>query len=541
MKRKSKRCTGIVLSVVLFVVSFGMCGCGGNAVQSGAIYDNGNLSEKSEHSTSGTAISGGQQSKTRGRYCSDTNLYLEAMSSQMAMPSQKASVEENTSDQEDSEFEITESVLCLAQTRLDGSCRKEIDLGKGFSGLLGVSDSWIYYEMQEGEQGQHVPVLGIYRVPIQKGADGYDVVDTTNVEKIIGSESGNVNDYEMFVDDSYLVYGRECGESSTEIVVYDLQKREEVDFGKNKIIIDGEGGVILGIWRQMLAQAALGEQYAVLTEEKLYVISPASASWKDVLEDEYIKGYGVYNDRFLFYNCMPAEEEKKGYKQGPDDMDKDIIRVCDGEKDRGLVTRTELKQAVESAAESVEHMSADELGDWEMSNLFCDGDRCYIEVQITGMHDGIYRMGYLVLSKAAGEEKIRVEEKLTKSMRELDKEWVGRWYVEGKKKKKVIQEHSIVNPVHCDDIVNGKVYFYFHGKQNERHLAYYDMGTGEAVEITRQSPAYFERFYEEMHQVAFGYFSDETDENFGYQDEADILDMTVLPEEGAYFEETKSK
>ena len=479
-KMRVQRCMCIAL---VFAVCVTAAGCGGTAV------------------TGDGSVSDGIKAGA-GRYCTDTNLYVESESR-------------------------------LVQTRLDGSCRNVMDLGEKFSFVAGVTDAWVYYTAYEGEReyGQHIPVYEIYRLPIHKGADGYDVVDTTKVEKIAGKETGDaMNGMDVFVDDTYLLYEREYGHHCSEIVVYDVQKREEVDFGKHKMRLDA----LLDIWK-------LNETYAVLTERNLYLVSPETAEWSGVLDEEYTWELRAANEQFLFYSCIPAEEDKSDRTPGPDDMDKDTVRLCDGEKDRGLVTRREMKDALESAAQSVWQMSADELDKWEITNLLCDGGRCYIEVQTAGMHDGNYHVGFLTFSKAEGDEKVRFEKDLTESMREKNKQWRGRWYTEEKGKKKVIQEHSIVNPVRASDIANGKLYFYFHDENYQIHFAYYDLDAGGVTEITHQSPEYFERFYSQRHDAEESAFLvQDADEGFGFADEQLFLDIEVFPEECAEFEETES-
>lgn len=493
-KMRFRRCLCIAL---VFAVCVSAAGCGGTAVtEDGSA--TGGVNAGTGRAASKGAVSERQQSSKRGRYCTDTNLYVE-------------------------------SGTCLVQMRLDGSCRKVIDLGEKFSSIVGVTDTWVYYATYEGEReyGQHIQVFGVYRLPVYKGADGFDVVDTTKVEKIVGKETGDaMNDTEVFVDDTVLLYEREYGHHCSEIVVYDLQKRKEA----GRIRLD----CLLDIWR-------LGEQYAVLTEENLYLVSPETAKGTGILDDGYVTEYWVNNERFLFYSCSPEQEEESDYTPGPDDMDKDIIRLCDGEKDRGLVTRREMKDALESAVQSVWQMSADELDKWEISNLLCDGGRCYIEVQAAGMHDGNYHVGFLTFSKAEGDEKVRFEKNLTESMREKNKQWRGRWYTWEKGKKKVIQEHSIVSPVRASDLANGKLYFYFHDENKEIHFAYYDLDAGGVTEITHSSPEYFERFYSQRHdEEESAFLTQNTDEGFGVADEQMISDILVFSSECMEFEETAS-
>lgn len=513
LKKKNKQYFGVILTAVFLASCFGMCGCGGTVSER-------NMSEAEKEVVSGRAVSGtaveksGQMKKKR-TCCTDTNLYIEAWKVK------------KRSDDKDSEYSGT-AVRGLMQTRLDGSCRREIELGENFFSMVGVAGSWLYYTTDEGKSEDDY-IYYIYRVPIRKGADGYDEVDAEKAEKIIGSETDAAYSCtEIYVDETYLLYVRNCEYEET-VVVYDLKKGEEVDFGGKNQEVD----IVQQIGR-------LGNQYAVLTESFLFVMPPDASGWNDVLNGGYIKEYNqVLGERFLFYDCFPTEEDECEYSPGPDDMDKDIIRACDGKEDRGLVTRKELKKAVEDAAQSVEHMTAGELEEWEIEDLLCDGDRCYIEVQMTGTHDGVYHTGYLIFSKAVGDKKVRLEKELMQSMRQNEKKWEGRWCITKKKQKKVIKEKSVINPVYCDNIVNGKAYFYCHDEQNERHLMCYDLHAGSVVEITKQSPLYFERFdnYTNEERILSELWLEDEELGFGYADPEDVADMPILPHEDAYFEE----
>lgn len=514
MKKKSRRCFGVIMAAVLFAVCSGICGCGGTVSER-------NRTEAEKEAASGCAVSGtaveksGQMKKKR-TCCTDTNLYIEAWK------------EKKLSDEDEAEdTALSTAVRGLMQTRLDGSCRREIELGEFFS-LVGVAGSWLYYTTNEAKfEGDSI--YYIHRVPIRKGADGYDEVVTEKAEKIIGSETDAAYTCtEIYVDETYLLYVRNCEYEET-VVVYDLKKGEEVDFGGKNQEVD----IVQQIGR-------LGNQYAVLTESFLFVMPPDASGWNDVLDGEYTKEYNqVLGERFLFYDCFPTEEDECEYSPGPDYMDKDIIRACDGKEDRGLVTRKELKKAVEDAAQSVEHMTAGELEEWEIEDLLCDGDRCYIEVQMTGTHDGVYHTGYLMFSKAVGDKKVRLEKELIQSMRQHEKKWEGRWCITKKKQKKVIKEKSVINPVYCDNIVNGKAYFYCHDEKNERHLMCYDLHAGSVVEITKQSPLYFERFdnYTNEERILSGLWLEDEELGFGYADPEDVADMPILPHEDACFEE----
>lgn len=74
------------------------------------------------------------------------------------------------------------------------------------------------------------------------------------------------------------------------------------------------------------------DQYAVLTEWDLLVMSPGMVEWKGVLNGGYARdGEKTHNNHFFFYECFLPEEDECEYTPGPDHMKKDTIRVYDGE------------------------------------------------------------------------------------------------------------------------------------------------------------------------------------------------------------------
>lgn len=518
MRRKSKWCFGVFLAALLAVVCGGMAGCGDNAIMEGV--DGG----AREGTVSGAAVSGAsvladKSSPVKGTCCTDTNLYIQTWMEKDQLPD----------GEEDYLISKDAIIPGVVQMRLDGSCKKKIDMGERFSSLIGVTGSWIYYTTRE-KKSEDDRLIEIYRMPIKKGADGYDEVETTEVERVIGESGAVYGETEIFVDENYLLYLRKAPDidEDEEIIAYDLQKREEVDFGE-KIY---ESSDVEYIWR-------MGDQYAVLMSEGFRVMSPEAARWEQVLDSCYmIDGEADWNEHYFFYECFPSEEDEGFYTPGPDYMDKDMIRVYDGKKDRGFITRKELKKAVENAVESTEKFKVDEMENRIMTDLFCDDDKCYIEVQVAGTHDGIYYMGCLMFSKKAGDKKIRYEKDLTECMREHGKEWEGRWYVKKKKEKKVIKEHSIVNPTLCHNVINGKVYFYFYDQKNKRHLAYYDTDTGRTFEITHLDPVYYEKFYNGGYEVYEDFLFTGGGEEVEYKATEQIDSMAIWPEgeEDAHFE-----
>lgn len=504
-----KCCPAIILVLLLSAVCSGMAGCGN---ETASLNGDNQTSQKtvSENAVSAASISEQSPSPAKGTCCTAANLYIAVWT--------KTDLPDNAAD---SDFVASDpGQTGLVQMRLDGSCKKKIDLGPHFSSLISVAGSWIYYTTKE-QITENEDVIEIWRVPVWTDPDGFDHVETGRTEKLIGGTPGEVYDESnIFADENFLLYFRNLEKDDEEkIVVYDLQKHEEIRSGFGEIPCNSDS--VLCLWR-------LGEQYAVLMDDDLMVMPADASGWKQVLNSDYMQtDYETYSNRFLFYECFPTEEDECDYTPGPDHMNRDTIRVCDGKTDRGFVTRKELKKAVENAVRTTENFTVEELGEWDILNLFCEDDRCYIQVQVTGTHNKIYYMDTLVFSKPAANGTLRYEEKLTKAMRECGKEWEGKWYTRHKKQKKVIIEHSKINPAYCSDAVNGKIYFTFYPAKNDIRMGCYDTDTGLVSEITSKDPVFYERYYNGEPEDEGIRANDVTEE---------IEEWSVLPDEDALFE-----
>lgn len=506
---KKNRCILLMLAVLLVLTGSGVMGCGGNVI------NNGSDSRARDSVVSGASVLKGKDLPVRGEFCTDTNIYINVLK------------EKKQSDVEEGEYVYNDDIPGVVQTRLDGSFKKEIDMGEHFCSLIRVSGAWLYYITQE-ETSKDKNTSQIYRIPIKKGADGYDQVETTKRQKVLEDKFCSLygEDF-ILVDEDYLVYIRDVENYDTEIVVYDLKKKEEIDFGEGK---SDQCDDVEEVWR-------MEDQYAVLTEWDLLVMSPGMVEWKGVLNGGYTRdGEKTHNNRFFFYECFPTEEDECEYTPGPDHMEKDTIRIYDGREDQGFVTRNELQEAVENAVRSLDNFTKDDLGEWEIDELFCDDSKCYIQIEYTGTHDGIYHTGYLMLSKSVGDKQVRYEKDMTECMRFHEKEYEGTWWVKKKKEKKVVKENSIINPARCSNVINGKVHFCFHDKENERHWACYEPAAGQFSEYTRQDPILYECYYDGLYMEYLSALMSKDDVGFGYDDTEDILEVSILPEEDAYFE-----
>lgn len=503
MRRRSGK-----LVIVFVAAALLGTGCGGEypgdrderAVSSGSAVSENAVSEK-------------EKWQAKGRYCSDTNLYMEFW---------------GMAEAGDEEEDVSDGYMRqgVVQMRLDGSCKKEIDLGRGVSSLIGVVDHWLYYAITDLDVNENWAIR-VFRVPIGKDADGYDEIKTEETEEIISAEAGICSEYGIYADEKYLFYPDkyEPDEEQFRIVKYDIQHRKEV---AAQTIPDGDE--IEKIWR-------MGDRYMMhvrTIDTDVFTMPVDGKEWSQVTDSGYMLEDNIsYCDQFLFYEGFPIEGDECGlgddawYKYGPN------IRMYDGEQEQSFVTWKQLREAVEEAEEL---KPGGELKECVVTDLFCEGKRCYIQVQAQWDHKGHNYMKYLIFSKEPGEDSLRYEKQWIESMRKKEGEYKGKWYVKEKKRKKVLEDNSVIAPVHCMGMADGKAYFSFYDDDtNRRHAAYYELSTGDVHEITEKDAAYYQFFYNELYCIESGTISEGMAIGSMGEDEKGISEFCDM-EDDIYFE-----
>lgn len=205
MKRKKKWYPAIILILLLAAVCSGMASCGN---ETASLDGDNQTSQKtfSENAVSASSISEQSPSSAKGTCCTATNLYI-AVWTQTDLPDDAA----------DSDFIASDlGQTWLMQMRLDGSCKKKIDLGPYFSSLISVAGSWIYYTTKE-QITENEDVIEIWRVPVRTDPDGFDHVETGRTEKLVGGSPGEVyHESDIFADENFLLYFRNLEEDDEE-------------------------------------------------------------------------------------------------------------------------------------------------------------------------------------------------------------------------------------------------------------------------------------------------------------------------------------
>ena len=152
-------------------------------------------SVREEQSVSGAAVSGQpveMKKEISHRYATDTNLY----------------------------FLGDDFVL---QTRLDGTNRKEIKV-KYITGLLGINGGYLYYVTEKnGDEEYMLDSYEIYRIPIEKDGDGWDILKGDRAELVVSDEGGAIDDV-CGMNSRYIIYERM---ESEQLVRYDIWTEEK--------------------------------------------------------------------------------------------------------------------------------------------------------------------------------------------------------------------------------------------------------------------------------------------------------------------------
>lgn len=476
MKRKSKRCTGIVLSVVLCVVCFGMCGCGGeyenagrgkngNAVSGGVV---------SGMAVSGTAVSGSavesdnkmqeqtvqeQMNGTDGTlsFCTDTNKYYR---------------DEREEVQEDPE----KGCLKLMQMRWDGTNKKEILSWEKIDFFYGVAAGWLYYEDAKGNS---------YRVPVAKDKEGYDVIKEADKEKLFNEK--NIIDV-LYVDERYMFYQ----EDNNALITYDLSKRKKV----SEYTLPGKGRAD---YYYTIYIYHLGTCYvAAIDGDGIYVQPDGGTEWSKVSDSllEERRSTDSWGDTI---ECIHQNKDVLFYVPVAED-DKSFVCAFDGEKETEFISNQSLQQTVRTAGGFDDEVSFDVC---VITDLFIQGERLYIQVQLNWMRGEDYHMEYRVLSQGMGESELRYEKQLTECMQANGQTRKGKWgepneWDNAKAEPETVLVDSVIwNDAQCIAMVGGRVYISCYDyKKDKGQLVCYELGTGEYSKVEKNDLRYV-RLYDD--------------------------------------------
>lgn len=504
----------MVLAVLLFVMCMCVTGCGGNATRGGI--NAGVNRGVSEGAVSGGAVSGTAvitdsvsegavkgKSNTDGgttgsakkyRYSTDTNQYY-------------------------TDINATHDYYCIMQARLDGTCKKEIWNNEYECYLHYVSEDWLYYEFEKEDE------YILYRAPIEKDAEGYDVINKSGKEELLRGEGG-VNF--SFWDYPYMIY-----DDGWNIVKYDLRKKEKVceyPYADEDESTE-ENFTEFKFFR-------LGDRYVAFKEwdiDRNVIFSQEvdGTEWKSCGDENSWIGFDFEITQTANYIFYTADE------RGVDIRDTSVsVWKCDGKEIQQFVTRGQMEQAIQRAKKME---SGDKIDIYEIDHIFAQDDRCYIQMEL-GWQDGkTYRMEYLLFSQGEDESELRYEKELTEKMQSCTKSRSGVWADFGDDGEiyDTYLKHVVVNDAHCFYMMDGYLYLSIYDfKKDKTRIERYGLHTGEIHPVSKHEARYGE--------LGFSGVYDEIrlDEIFEDGESSWEIGFNIVPtkdeeEDGAFYETGK--
>lgn len=428
--RRKNLCLFLLFSL-LFAVCAGICGCGGAG-------ETGNVSSVIGTAVTAASVSGGAVSagavnglKKKYRYATDTNVYYESRT--------------------------------IMQARRDGTHKKEIfdepGAEPGDYRLAAVDEGGLYVIVAEEKHGDTQKDV-LYRVPLEKDGQGYDVVNVSEKEELIRDSYI----YLTCWDSRYLVYQYDTG-----IATYDLQERKYLSRQEDAELIEDADEEDSGwdIFR-------LSDCFVAVNEEgDIYVQDRASGSWRSCRDKQWIRradGQVVQAGNRIFYEAEQEEDVA--------DLDDWSVFTCDGKTSNCFITMEQIRQAVEKA---VGKGAADWL-ERDCVSLFGCEDRLYLQIELNWDDGPINRSAYFLFSQGENERELHYEEELTECMQSKVRPQTGRWRLwddSEDKLGKIFKEKAEWNDAQCVAMLNGCAYLCLYDYENDKgRMGCYELQSG---------------------------------------------------------------
>ncbi len=455
--KKKIACFLCVLSAAGFLIGCGgeFAGISGDGAVSGGAISGGAVSGEavSGQAVSGPAVEDGKQQEAERtgmsshQFCTDTNLYYNSKGA-------------------------------LMQARLDGThkvCIAETEDKDKTIFLIHVGDGCLYY----GSWTEWHQYGVVYRVPIEKGADGYDTVRVSEKDAILKEQKL----YVFYADEHYLFYG---GEEEDTIIKYDLQRQTK--------------GITDLAWQSDTYISRIKEGYlAFLEGEAVYVQERDSLQWvkvPDASVECYLNAdeHTTHNSKAVFF---PEYLSKK------DNCTDFCIKRCDRKRLTDFVTWRQLIQTVKTAR------NADRIDICHVRWMFWENGRLYIQLQVGWWEKEVYHMEYVILSQKEKKDGagagLCYEKKLTESMQSHVKTRKGMWIdlADGEETEDLrsggyaMLDYMTVNDAQCIAMVNGRAYLScYNYEKEEGRLACYDLDTAKFQWVGREDALFYELGYD---------------------------------------------
>ncbi len=271
-------------------------------------------------------------------------------------------------------------------------------------------------------------------------------------------------------------------QESGKTVKYDIQSRKEVPV--EELQISSRTPEILFM--------DCGNQAAALCAEiGLFVQNVEETGWKLVSDNKDLAwSWMAWDAAALFYTTTDTDR----------DFVENVWKINLKTRSEERFVSKEQLWRVAAAALGIEESGMELCA---VTRLFCDGGRCYVQVQVNWPEEEIYHMEYLMFSQGEEETELRFEKALTECMRTYGTTREGKWMNYDKQnkvivKKWVTKEHVLLRDAKCYCIKNGKAFLclYDYEKGRER-VGYYELESGEFHWLYPKDAEYYEPCYDE--------------------------------------------
>lgn len=438
-----------LLVFLLLAVCAGICGCDsgsetatGDTASESAVSGNAVKDEAASLETvsdeKGKTV---REEKWKYHYSTDTNLYV---------------------------YDLDEDGDRITQVRLDGTHEKEVVRIGGIEefGLCYVENGWLYYEI-EGEKGDI-----LYRAPLGKDDDGYDVVKMSEKEKLVKEE----DIYDVCLDSNYLVY-----DNGVDVITYDLQKKKPVSEWEYPEDTTGNGGLML---------FCLNGEYVCLNEGRgVFVQEQGNTEWKN--------GYASYRLLREFSEIRPVQTQNSlFFLEGTEEPESRLkIMKYDGKSVQCFLTEKQIREL----AETVKGVDSAGTEECAVTGVYETDGRLYLQVEFDWYEGDDIHMEYLLFSQGEDESELHYEKELTECMQSQVKE--------RSQKAESVYGNRIMNDAQCVAMLNGCAYLSLYDyEKDEGRMGCYEICTGKFRWVPEEEVWYGE--------LAWAYMPDDLSEVF---------------------------
>lgn len=433
---------------VLLLVS-GLTACGGEYA--------GTAGEEavSGSAVSGEAVSGAalkeEAQKDSYRFATDTNYYC---------------------DPKEGDIEIW-------QYRLDATKKKKIPLPHKdayCSELICVEDGFLYYYIDLEKKGDDSAGSRIFRVPVKKDKDGYDVVDMNEREEIL-SDTKHIPTHGVYMTSRYICYLRadrwtdEWWRGEVEFVKYDREAGRKFPVETLPMAVFEDPDVELAD----LELAGYGDMVFVMSTDEVCFQKLDETKWNKTKTKDFY--YLPYNENALF-----------DVERNEDERYTDIYKYDLAARQwQSYISEKELREAVNTALGSGEAERMKYLVD----HMSCQGDRLYIQVIAIWREGEVTHYKNLFFSKGDEDRTVCYEKELAECVRSHVTVNEG----------KLVDDMGDGKPVVLEDaglsgMINGKVFLSFYDyEKDEGRLGCYELSTGAFRWLTEKDAEYYEMCY----------------------------------------------